>query len=313
MSTTAVEKRSRSSFVAELGLVGIAAVWGLTFVMVQDAIALIPAMTFLAYRFLIAAAVVALICHKRLRALSRDGWRAGAVMGVFLTTGYIAQTLGLERTSASNAGFITGLFVVLTPIFGALFLKHPVGRQAWIAALVSAVGLFMLSNSGGVGEGRFAGDALVFLCACSFAFHILVTATAVEKHDVTALLAVQLGVCGVFCFVVASAMGDLEVPRTAVEWNALLVTAFIASALGFFVQTYAQQHASPARTALILASEPAFAGFFAYVLNDETRALVGWMGAGLIVAAIVGVELMPYLRPNKVHKEDVPQPPLPEA
>lgn len=313
MSTRVETRRHSSALVAEVGLVGIAAVWGLTFVMVQDAIALLPAMTFLAYRFLIAAVVVALIFRRKLRALSADGWRAGALMGLFLTSGYIAQTLGLERTSASNAGFITGLFVVLTPIFGSLFLKHPVGRPAWIAALVSALGLFLLSNSGGAGEGRLAGDALVFLCACSFAFHILVTARAVEHHDVTALLAVQLGLCAVFCFVVASLARDLEIPRTAVEWNALLVTAFIASALGFFVQTYAQKHASPARTALILASEPAFAGLFAYLLNDESRSMIGWVGAGLIVAAIVVVELLPYLRSVPVPDEDIPHPPLPET
>ena len=305
--------KARSATTAELALVGIAAVWGLTFVMVQDAIALMPAMTFLGYRFLIAAFVVAVIFHKKVRLLSRSGWKAGALMGVFLTSGYIAQTLGLERTSASNAGFITGMFVVLTPIFGAVFLKHPVGVQAWVAAIVSTAGLFMLSTSGGAGEGRLTGDGLVFLCACSFAFHILVTARAVEKHDVFALLAVQLGLCGAFCFVAAAAAGDLVVPRTSVEWNALLVTAFIASALGFFVQTYAQKHASPARTALILASEPAFAGFFAYLLNDETRSLIGWVGAGLIVAAIVGVELLPYLRPARFQEEDVPRPPLPEA
>jgi drug/metabolite transporter (DMT)-like permease len=304
---------SRSGVVAEFALVAVAAVWGLTFVMVQDAIALLPPMTFLAYRFLAAAGIVALLFHRKLRALPRAGWRAGMLMGLFLTTGYIAQTLGLERTSASNAGFITGLFVVLTPIFGASFMRHPVTPAAWFAAAVSALGLFLLSNSGGTGEGQIEGDALVFLCACSFAFHILFTARAVNKYDVSALLAVQLGLCGTFCFVVATFAGDLEVPRTAVEWNALLVTAFIASAVGFFVQTYAQQHASPARTALILASEPAFAGLFAYLLNDESRTLVGWIGAGLILAAIVGVELLPYLRPTRVTEDDVPHPPLPET
>ena len=97
----------------------IAAVWGLTFVMVQDAIAELPTMAFLGYRFVSAALLVALIFRRPLRRLSRDGWRAGALMGVFLTAGYILQTLGLERTSASNAGFITGLFVVLTPLLGA--------------------------------------------------------------------------------------------------------------------------------------------------------------------------------------------------
>jgi drug/metabolite transporter (DMT)-like permease len=305
--------RSSTALVAEFGLVAVAAVWGLTFVMVQDAIERLPPMTFLGYRFIAAALVVAIVFHRKLRALSWDGWRAGALMGVFLTSGYIAQTLGLERTSASNAGFITGLFVVLTPIFGSLFLRHPIGRPAWTAAAVSAFGLFLLSNSGGAGEGRLSGDFLVFLCACSFAFHILVTAEAVKRHDITALLAVQLGLCGIFCFAVAAIAGDLEAPRSAVEWNALWLTAFIASAVGFFVQTYAQQHASPARTALILASEPAFAGLFAYLLNDETRSLSGWMGAGLIVTAIVGVELLPYLRPAKIVEDDIPHPPLPEA
>lgn len=308
-----MSERTSTALTAELALVGVAAVWGLTFVMVQDAIALLPPFTFLAYRFLAAAAIVSFLFHRKLRALSRDGWKAGLLMGVFLTAGYIAQTLGLERTSASNAGFITGLFVVLTPIFGAVFLRHPIGRPAWVAAVVSALGLFLLSNSGGAGEGRLAGDALVFLCACSFAFHILVTGSAVKRHDVTALLAVQLGLCGVFSFTVATIGGDLQVPRTAVEWNALLVTAIVASAVGFFIQTYAQLHASPARTALILASEPAFAGLFAYLLNGETRSPTGWMGAALILVAIVGVELLPYLRPAPVAEEDVPRPPLPET
>jgi drug/metabolite transporter (DMT)-like permease len=314
LSTEAVtERTSSTALVAELALVGVAAVWGLTFVMVQDAIERMPPMTFLGFRFVAAALIVVALFHRKVRHLSRAGWKAGLVMGVFLTAGYIAQTLGLERTSASNAGFITGLFVVLTPVFGAIFLRHPVGRAAWVAALISAFGLFLLSNSGGAGEGRLGGDALVFLCACSFAFHILVTAKAVEHHDVTALLAVQLGLCGVFCLAVAIAMGDLEAPSSAVEWNALLLTAIVASAIGFFVQTYAQQHASPSRTALILASEPAFAGLFAFVLAGESRSLSGWVGAGLIVAAIVGVELLPYLRPPAAAKEDVPSPPLPEA
>ncbi|MFL5866423.1 MAG: EamA family transporter, partial [Thermoleophilaceae bacterium] len=97
---------------AELALVGVAAVWGLTFVMVQDAIEELPTLAFLAYRFLAAALLVALVFRSRLRRLSAAGWRAGLLMGAFLTAGYVCQTFGLERTTASNAGFITGLFVV---------------------------------------------------------------------------------------------------------------------------------------------------------------------------------------------------------
>lgn len=274
---------------------GICAVWGLTFVMVQDAVELIPVTTFLAYRFVPAAALVAVIFRRQLAALSSDGFRSGIVMGGFLTAGYLFQTLGLQRTTASNAGFITGLFVVLTPLFGALLLRERIGARGWVAAILSTMGLFLLSGAGGEGT-RVVGDALVFLCACSFSLHILVTDRAIERHHYGALLAVQLGVTGVVCLVLAAAQQDLVVPRTATVWSALVVTSLFASALGFFVQTYAQRHASPARTALILTSEPVFAGFFAYLLQGETLTALSWIGAALIMIAIVTVEMVPQLR-----------------
>ena len=287
---------------AELALVAIAAIWGLTFVMVQDAVAILPVMSFLAFRFLTASGVVAIVFRRELTRLSLNGWRAGALMDFFLMVGYVFQTLGLQRTSASNAGFITGLFVVLTPLFGALFLGMTAGAIAWAAAAVSAVGLFVLSGTGG--DLHLVGDGLVLVTACSFSFHILATDRAVRDHDVGALLAVQLAVCGIVPLLIAVGAGDLQFPRGSTVWSALLVTSLIASALGFFVQTYAQRHAPPARTALILASEPAFAGLFAYLLKGETLEALDWLGAALIVTAIVAVEAVPYLRPVR---------PLPEG
>src|SRR5436305_891483 len=154
-------------------------------------------MAFLAYRFLPAALLVALIWWRPLRRLSADGWRAGLAMGVFLTAGYVLQTLGLEHTSASNAGFITGLFVVFTPLLGALVLRERVGGVGWAAAGVSALGLYLLSGFGG--HLQLRGDGLVLLCALAFAAHILATGRAAAHHHVGALLAVQLAVCGAFC------------------------------------------------------------------------------------------------------------------
>jgi drug/metabolite transporter (DMT)-like permease len=287
---------------AELALVGIAAVWGLTFVMVQDAIELLPTMAFLAYRFIPAALLVALVFWRPLRRLSPTGWRAGLLMGVFLTAGYVFQTLGLEETRASNAGFITGLFVVITPLLAAAVLRERITRLAWAAAAVSAVGLYLLS--GAAGDLNLRGDGLVFLCAIAFSAHILVTARAVEEHHVGALLAVQLGVCGLVCLVIAGAAGHLEAPEGGTVWSALIVTSLVASALGFFVQTFAQRHAPPARTALILASEPAFAGLFGYLLADERLSAAAWLGAALIMGAIVAVEVVPRFRPPR---------PLPEG
>jgi drug/metabolite transporter (DMT)-like permease len=285
---------------AELALVGIAAVWGATFVMVQDAVERLPVMAFLGYRFLPAALLVAVVFRRRLRALSRAGWRAGCVMGVFLTAGYVLQTLGLERTSASNTGFITGLFVVITPLIAALLFRERIGAGAWAAAVVSALGLYLLSGTHGLN----AGDGLVLLAAVAFSAHIIATARSVGAHDPGALLAVQLGVCGLFCLVVAGIGGELSVPRGGSVWSALIVTALVASALGFFVQTYAQRHAPPTRTALILASEPAFAGLFGWLAGGEHLSALAWTGAALIMAAIVAVELVPRLRPPR---------PLPEG
>ena len=287
---------------AELALVAIAAVWGLTFVMVQDAIEELPPMAFLAYRFVPAGLLVAIFARRALRALGPDGWRAGLVMGVFLTAGYVFQTLGLEHTTASNAGFITGLFVVLTPLFGLLIFRIPVGPVAWAAAGLSAFGLFLLSGAGG--DASLRGDGLVFGCACAFAVHILVTERAVRRYDVGALVAVQLTFCGVVCLVVAGLLGDLEAPSGATVWSALLVTSLLASALGFIVQSYAQRTISSARTALILAAEPAFAGLFGYLLQDDRLSAIGWTGAALILVAIVAVDAVPRLRPPR---------PLPEG
>src|SRR4051812_4612209 len=231
----------RVASAAQLALVGVAAVWGLTFTMVQDAIAILPALAFLAYRFTLATAIVAPIFRRPLRVLPRPGWRAAAIMGAFLTLGYVFQTLGLEHTTPSDAGFITGLFVVLTPVLGALVLRQRISGLAWAAAAVSTLGLYLLSGAGG--DFSLRGDGLVFLAAVSFAAHILATDRAVGRFDVGGLLVIQLGVASLVCLILAIAHGDLEAPHGFKVWSALGVTAVFASALGFYVQTYAQQHA----------------------------------------------------------------------
>jgi drug/metabolite transporter (DMT)-like permease len=270
--------------------------------MVQDAIERLPTMAFLGYRFLPAAVLVGLIYHSALRGLTGAGWRAGLLLGSLLTAGYVFQTLGLERTTASNAGFITGLFVVLTPLFGVAVGERAPGRATWVTAATAAVGLFLLSGAGG--EFTLRGDGLVLLCACAFAWHILATARAVRQYPIGALVAVQLGVCGVVCLAVAAVAGDLEAPRGTTVWSALIVTSVFASAIAFFLQSYAQRYAAPARTALILASEPAFAGLFGYLLADEHLSPLAWSGAALILLAIVAVDAIPRLRPPR---------PLPEG
>ena len=182
-------------------------------------------------------------------------------MGVFLAGGYIFQTLGMEQTTASNAGFITGLFVVLTPVLAAMVLRQRLPARCGRRRASRRPGCGCCPGAGTDFNTR--GDGLVLICAFSLAAHILATSHAVKRHDMGALLAVQLGVVGLVCLAIARSRAISRRRRGATVWSALIVTSLIASALGFFVQTFAQQHAPPARTALILAAEPAFAGLSA--------------------------------------------------
>jgi drug/metabolite transporter (DMT)-like permease len=275
----------------ELALVAVTAVWGSTFVVVRDAVAQIPPFTFIAYRFLAAAALLAAL-RPRLVALPErvePGLPlAGMVAGLALFAGYGFQTVGLQYTTASNAGFITGLAVVLTPLFGAVLLRQPPGRWPALGALLAAVGLALLSLQ--QLEVR-RGDALVLGCAVAFAVHILLLGRYAPCFDSYRLAVWQLATIGALALAWAALSGDLAVPGSAGVWAALAITAVAASAGAFLVQTRAQREVSPTRTAVILTMEPVFAGLFGFLLAGERLAARGWLGAGLILAGMLVAEL----------------------
>jgi len=216
-------------------------------------------------------------------------------MGLALGAGYVFQTFGLERTTASNAGFITGLMVVLVPVLQGLVWRRWIRGGALAGAVLAAAGLYLIS--GGAGELRPLGDGLVFLCALSFAVHILVTSVHAEGQDASILTLVQLVTVAVMTAVLAVAAAltglspALAFPREPSVLFALVVTGVFASAVAFSVQTFAQKHAPPTRTALILTMEPVFAGVFGYLLADERLGATGWVGAGLIFAGMLASEL----------------------
>ena len=302
------ERRRR--LVAEVLLVGVTAVWGWTFVLVKDAVAQYPVLPFLALRFALAAFLVAVLAGVLSRGRGAGRRRSsgerrlspvvtgGVLMGLFLGAGYIFQTFGLERTSASNAGFITGLFVVIVPALEYALWRRGGGWGSGLAVLLATVGLFLLS--GGTSGLHLVGDGLVLLCAVSFAAHILATARYAADHDVMTLTAVQLavvaGVCGglaVLGDVTGFSEAPLAWPSEREVLVALVITAVLASAVAFFIQTYAQQHAPPARTAVIMTMEPVFAGAFGYLLAGDRLGAAGWLGAVLIVAGMLAAELWP--------------------
>jgi drug/metabolite transporter (DMT)-like permease len=268
-------------------LLAVAAIWGLTFVQVKDAVEVYPLFAFLAVRFAIATATLAPVAGRRLRTLGGAGWRAGIVLGGLLAVGYTLQTAGLARTTVSAAGFVTGLYVVLTPVFGLLLFRVRVPLGAWIGVGVATLGLALLS---GVEAGSAAGDLLVLGGAAAFALQIVFLERWAPRFDVLALTLAEMVTMFLGFLAVALLLGELAVPRGWTVWGALVVTGVFASALAFLVQTWAQRRTSATRVAVIFAMEPAFAAFFGYTLAGDRLGPVGWIGCGVIMLGIVLAE-----------------------
>ena len=273
--------------VAVGALVLVTAVWGLTFVQVKDAVAIYPLFAFLAVRFAIASLVLAVPAAPRLRSLGRSGAVAGTALGLLLAAGYALQTAGLERTTVSSAGFITGLYVVFTPLLALLLFRTRVAAVVWLGVGLALVGLGLLS---GVGAGDSVGDALVLAGSAAYSLQIVLLERYAPRYDTIAFTqAEMLAAFGGFALV-AVAAGQIEVPSGWTVWGALLVTGIFASALGFLVQTWAQRRTSATRTALAFAMEPVFAGVFGFWLAGDWLGAVGWAGCAVIMAGIVVAE-----------------------
>jgi drug/metabolite transporter (DMT)-like permease len=274
-----------------LALVGVAAVWGATFVMVKDAVAAYPVYSFLGLRFVVATVAFALLFPSTFRHLDRGTVRDGLIAGVFMIAGYVLQTLGLAQTSPSKAAFITGMFVVITPFMQAVVLRRMPRWPAWLGVAASVGGLWLLTGGGALG-GWNRGDTLVLLCAVAYSVHIILLGSIGRRHDPRPFAFVQLVMTAVVCGAFGMVTERPGLPSATSVWVALAVTGVLATAVAFAVQTYAQRHLSPTRTALILISEPAFGGLFGWLLAGEILGLRGWAGATLILAGMVLSEVL---------------------
>ena len=272
---------------ALLALIAVTVVWGVTFVQVKDAVEIYPLFAFLAVRYAIATGVLGLVGARRVRTLGRSGFVAGGVLGVLLGVGIGLQTAGLERTTVSSTGFITGLYVVFTPLFGLLLFRTRVGAEVWLGVVLSVIGLGMLS---GVHVGSTAGDLLVLASTSAQALQIVMVERYANRYDAIALTLVEMATCCLGFFVIAVALGDLSVPHGWTVWGALLVTGIFASALAYLIQVWAQQRMSAARIALVFALETVWAGFFGFVLDGDRLGWLGWGGCAAILSGIVLAE-----------------------
>jgi drug/metabolite transporter (DMT)-like permease len=270
-----------------LALVVITAIWGVTFVQIKDALALYPLFAFLAVRFAIAVATLAPVVVSRVRTLGRDGVVAGTLLGALLAAGYGLQTAGLDRTTVSAAGFVTGMYVVLTPVFALALFRVRAGAAVWGGVALAVAGLAMLT---GIRAGSPSGDLLVLAATALYATQIVLMERFAPRFDPLAFTACEMAAACVGFVALAVAFGELRVPRGWTVWGALLVTGVFASALAFLVQAWAQRRTSAARTALVFALEPVFAGIFGYALEGDRLGALGWGGCAVIMCGIAVAE-----------------------
>jgi len=279
--------RSRA---ADLALVLNTVIWGTTFVVVKQALNDCSVLLFLALRFSIAGIALAVIFGRGLE-FSRRGVAGGILAGLFLIGGYILQTAGLLWTTASKSGFLTGLNVVLVPLLSAIVYKSVPGWREWTGALLALAGMALMTLE----NLQFAmnrGDSLTVACAVAFAFHPLVIARFAGSGTKVISL-VQIATGAILAWALVPLLEQPFVRWTPQLIGALAVTGLLATALVFTLQTWAQQYTTPTRVALIFAMEPVIAAATGVAVAGDRLAVHAWLGAALILAAILLVELKP--------------------
>ncbi len=267
---------------APAALLAVAALWGGTFFSMKSAILRQDVNSFLFTRFLVAVVAMALLRPKFFRHLSKDVIAKGFFAGCFLATGYILQTLGLARTTAAVTGFVTGLYVVLTPIIGSVLFHKKISRRTWLYIGIATVGLALLSLHGwSVGTG----EVLVLGSAAAYAGHIISLEKWSSGRDTYALTIVQLATCALLSGLASLWSGYHAPPDTGV-WTVVIYSALFATAFAFIVQTWAQAHIASTKVAVILTMEVVFAAFFAIVFGGESLTLQVGIGGALVLSAM---------------------------
>ena len=281
---------------ADLALGFISLIWGATFVIVKGALADASIFSFIAVRFTLAAILMGILFWRSLRGLGLQGARAGMQIGLFLFGGFAFQTAGLKYTTASKSAFITGSCVILVPVLLGVFGRRRVTSGIWTGALAALAGLYLLTvPTGGLGVLN-RGDLLTLVCAFMFALHFISLGRYAGRFPVGALSFLQVGTTALLAIIfvpVAAALG-WETPRLNVTGNlvfAILATAIGATVICFWLQTWAQQYASPSHTAVLVSFEPIFAALTSWIVSHERLSPRMLAGAALIFTGILLAEL----------------------
>lgn len=279
--------KANTRFKAEMTLLGVVIIWGYTFPVIKNVLELIPPFTFLTYRFLLASLVILLIFRKKLKRITLQTVSKGFLLGLFLFIGYFGQTVGTQFTTATKTAFITGISVVLVPVFSFFWIREKIGFNSIIGVALAMAGLFLMNSNGRLLHIN-KGDALVFLCAIGFALYIVAVHVYTKEYDYVQLVFIQLVTVFLMSFLMS-----LLFEREALHFSynlpvlwAIAVTGIFATAFALYLQNRFQQYSSPTKIAIIFSSEPVFGALFSHLILGETIGLFGVIGG---IAIFIGM------------------------
>ena len=270
---------------APWALLAVAAMWGISFVWMKDILDQQDVYSFLTSRFLVAAAAMILLKPKVLKLFTKELVFKGLIVGMALGSGYIFQTLGLDRTTPAITGFITGLYVVVTPVLASLFLKERLTPAMWGYVLLAVLGLAVLSVEGwSIG----LGEIFVLISAVFFAIHIILLGSWSKNFDAYALTIIQLIGCALLSAIPATINGYVAPPDLQV-WGVIVFTALFATAIAFVIQTWSQARISTTKVAVILTMEVVFAAVFSVMYGMEPLTLRLAVGGTMVLIAMLAI------------------------
>lgn len=284
-------KKKLYEYRADLLLLTVAIAWGVTFLMVQEAIDSTPVYAFLFYRFALASILMFFIAYKYLNQTDIKTLSYGIILGIFLFSAFATQTFGLAHTKSSIVAFITGLNVICVPFLAYLIFKDKVKKNVFIASLVAVAGLYLLTMSGKLSIGY--GEFLTLICAVLFALQIIFTGKYSKEVNVYLLVLYQLITVAILslCFSLALDDKTFALEYDYAFYKAVIITAVFATVYAFLIQTYMQQFTTATKTAIIFTMEPVSASIYGYFAGGEILTSVQISGAVLIIVATLIAEL----------------------
>ncbi|NLM43331.1 MAG: DMT family transporter [Clostridiales bacterium] len=274
---------------ADLMLLMITIFWGASYMLTKLGLGDLEPFNLIALRFIIAFILSTAVFHKQVLSADKKTIKYSLILGMLLVGMFISMTYGLQYTTASNAGFLISLSVVLIPVISYFFLKQKIEKKIILSLFLVVIGIALLSL-----DTQFrmnVGDLLCILCALFCAVHVIVIGIYTKEVDSIALGTLQLGFAGLFCIIISILIEDVKLPNTALSWFSILMLSIFCTAIGYIVQSTAQKYTTATHTGLILSLEPVFSAILGYFVLGETLATRGYIGALLMLLSVLNAEV----------------------